>query len=203
MDSVRSRSDDEFGVDVVPAVRMGSRWAIPRHDRELWKSPDAGERWREADPEKLTELSAKLNEKVKVDGQGAYVPVVKLVRQTRRHHRGDEKPGGFYFELMTYWTFMADLNGDSFAELFAATLRSLATQLASSTPLTDPALDKPYKPEPDPDGVQWLARRSKHVDRHLLRRLASHTLSLHRSSFPVPGPGRSSAAGPFLSARRT
>jgi len=46
-------------------------------------------------------------------------------------------------ELMTYWTFMADLDGDSFAELFAATLRSLATQLANSTPLTDPVLDKP------------------------------------------------------------
>jgi hypothetical protein len=143
--------EEDFGVDVVPAVRMGSRWAIPRHDRELWKSPDAGERWRETDPEKLTELSAKLNDKVKVDGQGAYVPIVKLVRQTRRHHRGDEKPGGFYFELMTYWTFMADLEGDSFAELFAATLRSLSTQLASSTPLTDPVFDKPYKPEPDPD----------------------------------------------------
>jgi hypothetical protein len=149
--------EEDFAVDVVPAVRMGFRWAIPRHDRERWKSPDPGERWRETDPEKLTELSAKLNGKVKIDGQGAYVPVVKLVRQTRRHHRRDEKPGGFYFELMTYWTFMADLEGDSFAELFAATLRSVATQLASSTPLTDPVLDQPYKPEPDPEDREAAA----------------------------------------------
>jgi Second Messenger Oligonucleotide or Dinucleotide Synthetase domain len=149
--------EEDFAVDVVPAVRMDSRWAIPRHDRERWKSTDPGERWRETDPEKLTELSAKLNDKVKVDDQGAYVPVVKLVRQTRRHHRGEEKPGGFYFELMTYWTFMADPDGESFAELFAATLRSLATQLASSTPLTDPVLDKPYKPEPDPEDREAAA----------------------------------------------
>jgi Second Messenger Oligonucleotide or Dinucleotide Synthetase domain len=149
--------EEDFAVDVVPAVRMGSRWAIPRHDRELWTSPDAGERWRETDPEKLTELSTKLNDKIKVDGQGAYVPVVKLVRQTRRHHRGDEKPGGFYFELLTYWTFVADLQGDSFAELFAATLRAVATQLASSSPLTDPVLDKSYKPDPEPEDLDAAA----------------------------------------------
>ncbi|HMJ00709.1 MAG TPA: nucleotidyltransferase [Gaiellaceae bacterium] len=143
--------EEDFAVDVVPAVRMGTRWAIPRRDRDLWKSPDAGERWRETDPEKLTALTVELNSKLKVDGQGAYVPIVKLVRQTRRHHRDDRKPGGFYFELMTYWTFVADVKGDSFAELLAATLRSLATQLENSTPLTDPVLDKPYKPEPDPD----------------------------------------------------
>jgi hypothetical protein len=142
--------EEDFAVDVVPAVKMGSRWGIPRRDRDLWTSPDPGERWRETDPENLTELSSQLNGKVIVDGQGAYVPVVKLVRQTRRHHRGDEKPGGFYFELMTYWTFIAGLERDSFAELFAASLRSIATQLASSTPLVYPALNQPFRPAPEP-----------------------------------------------------
>jgi hypothetical protein len=145
-----SDGEEDFAVDVVPALRMGSRWAIPRRDRDLWNSPNVGERWRETDPERLTELTRSLNPKIKVEGQGAYVPVVKLVRQTRRHHRRDREPAGFYFELMTYWTFVADIPGASFAELFAATLRSLAIQLHGSEPLIDPVLDRPYEPQPDP-----------------------------------------------------
>lgn len=100
-------------------------------------------------PEKLTDLTTKLNGTLTVDGQGAYVPVVKLVRQTRKHHRGKQKPGGFYFELMTYWAFVAGIDGDSFAEIFAETLRAIATQLGSSVPLVDPVLGREYKPVPD------------------------------------------------------
>ena len=141
---------DDFGIDVVPAVRIGSKWGIPRRDRTRWDDPDYSARWAETDPEKLAELTSKMNGVLKVDGQGAYVPTVKLVRQTRCHHLGDEKPGGLYFELLTYWAFHMGIEGDSFAEIFTASLRSIASQLAASSPLIDPVLRLPYNPEPDP-----------------------------------------------------
>lgn len=142
---------EDFHVDVVPAVRKGGRWAIPRRDTTLWDAPDVEQRWVETDPEKMTELSSKVNATLEVDGQGAYVPVVKLVRQTRWHHRGKQKPGGFYFELMTYWAFRAGMDGDSFAEIFAKTLRAIAAQLESGAPLLDPVLSTEYRPAPDPE----------------------------------------------------
>jgi hypothetical protein len=139
---------DDFHVDVVPAVRKGERWAIPRRNVELWDAHDINERWVETDPEKLTELTVAMNAILNVDGRGAYVPIAKLVRQTRWHHREKQKPGGFYFELMTYWAFDTGMEGDSFAEIFAKTLRSIAVQLNSGVPLIDPALGTPYKPAP-------------------------------------------------------
>jgi hypothetical protein len=143
--------EEDFHVDVVPAVRKGDRWAIPRRDTRRWDAPDVEERWVETDPEKMTELTSHMNATLEVDGQGAYVPVVKLVRQTRWHHRGKEEPGGFYFELMTYWAFAAGMAGDSFAEIFATTLRAIAVQLESGAPLIDPILGREYRPVPDPD----------------------------------------------------
>lgn len=143
------RDGFEFSVDAVPAVRMGDRWAIPRYDTTLWQDPD--ERWVETDPEELKTLTEQRNTDLTVNGQGAYVPVVKLVRQARRHHRGKDKPGGFYFELMTYWAFeRGEVAGTTFAQIFADTLRSVAAQLADGTNLTDPVLLRDYLPLPDP-----------------------------------------------------
>lgn len=42
--------EEDFHVDVVPAVSNGDRWAIPRHDTTLWSAPDVLERWVETDP---------------------------------------------------------------------------------------------------------------------------------------------------------
>jgi predicted nucleotidyltransferase len=141
---------DGFAVDAVPAVRMGSRWAIPRRDRDRWQAPDTTERWVETDPEQLGKLTERLNPKLKVEGQGAYVPTVKLVRQTRRHHMRDRKPGGLYFELLAYSAFVGDaVSGDSFADIFAGTLKAIAAQLASGQVVTDPVLEREYRPTPD------------------------------------------------------
>ena len=146
-----NRDGFEFSVDVVPAVTWGSRWAIPRRDAATWDEPDE-QRWVETDPEKLETLTEKMNKTLKVGEQGAYVPVVKLVRQTRNHHRGKAKPGGFYFELMTYWAFEAGGKpGASFAEIFADTLDSLTAQLQGGAPLKDPVLDSDYRPQLDSD----------------------------------------------------
>jgi hypothetical protein len=142
--------DEDFHVDVVPAVKKGDRWAIPRRDPNRWDAPDVADRWVETDPEKMTDLTSRMNAIVEIDGQGAYVPVVKLVRQTRRHHRREEKPGGFYFELMAYWAFDAGMDGGSFGEIFAKTLRAIAGQLESGAALIDPVLRKEYEPQPEP-----------------------------------------------------
>lgn len=149
--SVKVSFDDEdfeLSVDVVPAVRMGDRWAIPRHDTATWDDPE--ERWVETDPEKLSALTADRNKEPKVGSQGAYVPVVKLVRQARHHHRDKAKPGGFYFELMTYWAFeRGEVSGSTFAEIFSSTLASIAEQLAAADDLVDPVLEGAYQPTPD------------------------------------------------------
>jgi hypothetical protein len=140
---------DDFSVDVVPAVRCGERWAIPTHDPEAWRREEG--RWVETDPEHLTVLTTKMNSTVLVSGQGAYVPVVKLMRQARSQHRGDAKPGGLFIELATYDSFRNGVVGDSFAELFAGALTSVASRLvaARSSPLIDPALGTPYSPAPE------------------------------------------------------
>lgn len=146
--------DDGFGVDVVPAVRSGERWAIPEKDRNLWIAESAGERWRDTDPEKFADLTEARNERPLVNGRGAYVPTVKLIRQTRRHHLGDSNPPGLYFEVMTYWAFES-VSGDSFAEFFSQALESIVQQLdgIASSPIIDPALDEPLEPQPEqPDG---------------------------------------------------
>ena len=142
-----SFGSDGFSVDAVPAVKLGGRWALPNHDPDKWGNPD--ERWIETDPEKMGTLTEERNKSPKVGDRGAYVPTVKLVRQTRRQHLGDDKPGGLYFEILTHWVFKdGDTKGASFAEIFASTLRGIATRLADGTPLINPALDTPYEPAP-------------------------------------------------------
>lgn len=145
-----------FAVDIVPAVRAGDRWAIPSREQEDW---GAGRSWMATDPERLGELTTEQNEVPTVGDQGAYVPTVKLVRQTREHHLGEAKPGGFYMELATYWAFDKGVPGESFAEILAAVLGSLQYDLPGylSVPLIDPALGTPYEPQPEGDDLASAA----------------------------------------------
>lgn len=141
-----------FSVDVVPAVANGEIWAIPSGDREDWNQTTPAKRWIDTDPEKLADLTTKMNDGLKVGNQGAYVPTVKAIRQIRRHHLGDAKPGGFYLELCTYEVFaQGQVTGDSWAEVTATTLSAIARRLSSAiaNPLCDPVLDRPYLPAPD------------------------------------------------------
>ena len=138
--------DDEFSVDAVPAVRFGERWALPTHDRDLWQRPS--ERWIETDPERLGELTSMRNRAPTVEDDGAYVPTVKLVRQIRASHLGDQKPGGLYFELACYWGFEQGIDGSSHAEILTAALHSIAGQLSSGAALLDPVLGQAFEPMP-------------------------------------------------------
>lgn len=57
-----------------------------------------------------------------------YVPLVKLIRQTRRHNL-ERRPGGFYFEILTYHAADKGLDRKSNASLFTSALRHIAVQL--------------------------------------------------------------------------
>ena len=107
--------DFDLHVDAVPARPAGDYMEIP--------DPEGG--WVETNPEELTTLSSKMNDRY----DDLYVPIVKLIRQTRRHNLGDH-PGGLYFEVLTYHGFNAGLTGNNRGELYVAALRSVADQLA-------------------------------------------------------------------------
>jgi len=163
---------DGFSVDAVPAVRTAERWAIPRRNNELWRSANINDRWVETDPEKLAGLTTERNKSPKVGPQGAYVPTVKLLRQTRRQHLEDRKPGGLYFEILAYWAFHSGAAaGDCFAEIFAKTLTAVAAALASGRPNIDPVLGKPYRPAPAAadlsPAAQVFARLAANAERAL------------------------------------
>lgn len=139
-----------FAVDAVPAVRAGSRWAIPSKDRNLWT--DRTGRWVTTDPERFGELSSTLSTVTwspVVGSQNAYKPIVKLMRQARRIHLGKRRPSGLYVEFAAYEVWNAGLvTGDEWDSLFAATLRHVAERFerAPNDPLLDPGLGAPVEP---------------------------------------------------------
>lgn len=159
-DALEPRDTFEFSVDVVPAVRFEGCWGIPNRDRTTWQRQASSERWVRTDPEKLTDLTQKLNKKVAIVGQGAYVPTVKAIRQIRRAHLGDAKPGGLYMELIVHEGFtLGAITGGYWADLTASTLAYLADRLvsASTTPVCDPSLGQPYSPPPDATALAHAA----------------------------------------------
>lgn len=168
-----------FAVDAVPAVRDGRRWAIPTKDRNLWAPGQ--HRWVTTDPERLGDLSSELNTapwSPTVGGQGAYKPIVKLMRQAREVHLGDRKPGGLYVEFAVYdlWVHR-QVTGDEWGPLFASTLSHVANRfsLASLQPLVDPGLGTPV--DPSLDVTQWEHASATFSS---LATLASEALSASR-----------------------
>jgi SMODS domain-containing protein len=150
-----SADDNRFSVDAVGAVGSATNWAIPDISRGGKQSS-----WVKTNPERLGELTTVQNQRKTIDGKGAYVPVVKLVRQAREAHLGKARPGGLYFELLTYSAFDAGIPGQSYAEAYAQTLRAIAQQLASGQdrPLLDPVLMTPFLPKPSSDDLIVAAR---------------------------------------------
>ncbi len=147
-----TNGDDDFAVDAVPAVRCGDRWAIPTKDSNRWAQSTG--RWVETDPEDLADKISALSTSPlspDVSGRNALKPIIKLVRQARRTHLGDDKPGGLYFEIVTFheWN-SGGVTGSTWAELFATTLRRGATrlELCKILPLTDPAMGTALNPAP-------------------------------------------------------
>lgn len=115
-------------VDVVPARSCGDHWEIP----------DRSGDWEETNPELLKTRTEELND----DHGGRYVPIVKLVRQTRRAHLG-KQPGGLFFEILTHHAFKSGLvAGANTAECFCITLERLPAELSTAIDLglSDPTL---------------------------------------------------------------
>lgn len=163
------RDRDGFAVDVVPAVRNGNQWALPNGDPDRWKVDD--ERWITTDPETLGDLTSMRNKNPKFGDTGIYVPTVKLMRQIRSHHRGDRKPGGLFIELHTYWAFERGITGDTWPEVLAATLRSVADAMSSRDPLIDPVLGTEYEPLPGQAELDANARQFHELARRAERAL--------------------------------
>lgn len=147
---------DDFSVDAVGATEdpASDHWIIP--------GPDATGRrtqWEQSDPQRLHELATNMNKDgPKVGDQGAYIPIVKMVRQIRKHHLGKERPKGLYFEFVTHDAFEQSVAGTTFAEILASTLERIATQLESGAVIDDPALDRPYEKAPTQDQLSNAAR---------------------------------------------
>lgn len=79
---------DGLHVDAVPArKRSDGYWEIPTREGG----------WQTTNPEKQTELKTAMNDTFADD----YVPLVKLIRQTRRTIL-DKRPGGLFVELALY-----------------------------------------------------------------------------------------------------
>ena len=81
----------------------GNLWAIPTKDRNRWAGGEG--RWITTGAVLFGELSEELNQSAttpKVGDRQAYKPIVKLVRQIRSAHLGDERPGGLYLEFATF-----------------------------------------------------------------------------------------------------
>lgn len=109
--------DFDMHVDVVPARCAGDEWEIP--DR------DGG--WEKTHPVRFSDLSTARNQEY----NDKYVPVVKLLRQTRRALLGEAKPGGFFVEVAAYHAFASipdsssDDSPSSTAEYYTVALEKM------------------------------------------------------------------------------
>jgi hypothetical protein len=129
----------DFGltVDAVPARACGENWEIPNKVEDMERA-----QWVETNPLKLNDLTSEKNGEFLLNGDGIYVPIVKLIRQVRRTWLNDQ-PGGLFFELMTYWFFENENpSATSVAEYLTLVLDGIAEMLPSvaANGLEDPTL---------------------------------------------------------------
>jgi hypothetical protein len=118
--------DLEFHVDAVPAVPWESNWGIPNRDTEQWSDPE--NRWVETNPIELADRINSLavsSDSPTVGGVNAFRPIARLIRQVRHVHLREQKPGGLYCEIATYFAWSESLvSGTTWAELLAGLMAS-------------------------------------------------------------------------------
>ncbi|NTW38598.1 MAG: nucleotidyltransferase [Cellulomonadaceae bacterium] len=107
---------DDLYVDAVPA-----RPWVSTDGLDAWQLPKRGEDgWQGTNPERLTELKTELN----ATYDGLYVPVVKLLRQTRRSLMGKKKPGGLTIEMAAVSAFSSGaVVSGTLPEVYVSALR--------------------------------------------------------------------------------
>jgi len=125
-------------VDVVPARLADDVLEIP--DRRDQDTDESERGWVRTNPEELTRLTTEQNDA----SGGMYVPIVKLIRQTRRTRVGvGMRPGGFLFEILTYHAFANGLDGDNLPQLYVSAMESTAALLENviaGDPVEDPTM---------------------------------------------------------------
>ena len=145
-----SGTHGNFSVDAVPAVRDGKLWAIPTKDQDHWVMGEG--RWVTTGAVRFGHLSTELNQAANspmVGERHAYKPTVKLVRQIREAHLGDNRPGGLYLEFVTFEAWYARrIMGSEWDVLLAQTLKYIADRFdrEREKPLLDPVLGTPVDP---------------------------------------------------------
>lgn len=107
---------DGLHVDAVPArKRDDGNWEIPTRDGD----------WQATNPERLTELKTAMN----LTYSGDYVPLVKLVRQTRRTVL-EKRPGGLFAEMALYDACLnASVSKDNLTLSYVTALEAIADYL--------------------------------------------------------------------------
>jgi hypothetical protein len=150
-------SDLSFSIDAVPAVPYGDHWGIPNRDTEKWQDPER--RWVLTSPIEFADRTEQLSTSKTsptVGNDNAYCPIVRLLRQVRHVHLGENRPGGLYTEVAAYHAWAEGrVTGECWAELLANSLRHVAARFRSAAVggLPDPVLGSPMKPELTPE--QW------------------------------------------------
>jgi hypothetical protein len=123
-------ADLAFSVDAVPAVPWGEHWGIPNRNRDRWDE-EAG-RWVETSPVELavrTNALATAASTSTVGNRSAYRPIVRMLRQIRHVHLGENRPGGLYTEIAAYWAWSdGRVTGSSWAELLGGSLGAVADE---------------------------------------------------------------------------
>lgn len=156
-------SDSSFSIDAVPAVPWGEYWGIPNRDRDLWSNDD--QRWIKTNPVRFAEDTnalATASDSPVVGDTNAYRPIVRLLRQIRHVHFGEERPGGLFVEVAAYYVWKDGVvQGGSWAELLASTMEQVAKHFEESagSGLLDPVLGTPMKPVLE--SWQWVAAAQK------------------------------------------
>lgn len=156
-------SDNSFSIDAVPAVRWGEHWGIPNRDLDLWNSEE--KRWIKTNPVKFAEDTNSLAVATwspTVGTINAYRPVVRLLRQIRHVHFGDERPGGLFTEVAGYYAWKDHLvTGSTWAELLTSTMEQVAKRFekCAEDGLADPVLGTSMKPALD--SWQWSAAANR------------------------------------------
>lgn len=128
----------DLTVDVVPARPSGDHWEIPKKTEQ-----DNRASWIPTNPLLLNELTTETNSAFTINDKGIYVPTVKLIRQIRRVWV-DDQPGGFFFEILTYWAFNdGKPSATSRAAYLVAALKYIEEKLpeARDHGLDDPTID--------------------------------------------------------------
>lgn len=127
-------SDISFAIDAVPAVSWQGHWAIPNRDRDKWDNED--KRWIKTNPVQFaadTNTLATASWSPVVGATNAYRPVMRLLRQVRHVHLGQQRPGGLFAEIAGYYVWQDQLvAGATWAELLASTLEQVAARLGDS-----------------------------------------------------------------------